>query len=110
MSFVFSTNTAAVRSASRLQANCAGLSPRIGLAWSSRVQLLDHSTTSPSRSTTPVSHCQQRRPFSSSTRMDAKYAPAKRVAGQKQDVWSIVNEAAAASPVQPIVNMGQGFL
>lgn len=23
---------------------------------------------------------------------------------------SIVNEAAAASPVQPIVNMGQGFL
>jgi kynurenine aminotransferase len=42
--------------------------------------------------------------------MSAKYAPAKRVAGQKQDVWSIVNEAAAASPVQPIVNMGQGFL
>ncbi|KAK5451387.1 arylformamidase [Exophiala xenobiotica] len=41
--------------------------------------------------------------------MSAKYAPAKRVAGQKQDVWSIVNEAAAASPVQPIVNMGQGF-
>lgn len=23
---------------------------------------------------------------------------------------SVVNEAAAASPVQPIVNMGQGFL
>lgn len=41
--------------------------------------------------------------------MSEKYAPAKRVAGQKQDVWSIVNEAAAASPVQPIVNMGQGF-
>ncbi|KAI9820713.1 MAG: hypothetical protein M1827_005083 [Pycnora praestabilis] len=37
------------------------------------------------------------------------FKPAKRVAGQKQDVWSIVNEAAAASPVQPIVNMGQGF-
>lgn len=56
------------------------------------------------------------------------FRPAKRVAGQRQDVWygvpgkkvrkdilnsvlrSIVNEAAAASPVQPIVNMGQGFL
>ncbi|OCL01906.1 kynurenine-oxoglutarate transaminase 1 mitochondrial precursor [Glonium stellatum] len=37
------------------------------------------------------------------------FKPAKRVAGQRQDVWSIVNEAAAASPVQPIVNMGQGF-
>ncbi|KAI9741208.1 MAG: hypothetical protein M1834_002922 [Cirrosporium novae-zelandiae] len=35
--------------------------------------------------------------------------PAERVAGQRQDVWSIVNEAAAASPIQPIVNMGQGF-
>lgn len=38
-----------------------------------------------------------------------KLKPAKRVASQKQDVWSIVNEAAAASPCQPIVNMGQGF-
>ncbi|KAL2046906.1 hypothetical protein N7G274_000924 [Stereocaulon virgatum] len=37
------------------------------------------------------------------------FRPAKRVAGQKQDVWTIVNEAATASPVQPIVNMGQGF-
>ncbi|BCR83445.1 kynurenine--oxoglutarate transaminase [Aspergillus chevalieri] len=37
------------------------------------------------------------------------FRPAARVAGQRQDVWSIVNEAAAASPVQPIVNMGQGF-
>ena len=37
------------------------------------------------------------------------FQPAKRVAGQKQDVWSIVNEAAQASPIQPIVNMGQGF-
>ncbi|KZF19815.1 PLP-dependent transferase [Xylona heveae TC161] len=37
------------------------------------------------------------------------FRPAARVAGQKQDVWSIVNEAAASSPVQPIVNMGQGF-
>lgn len=53
------------------------------------------------------------------------FKPARRVAGQRQDVWyemtkiraglsncfrSIVNEAATASPVQPIVNMGQGFL
>ncbi|OJJ49465.1 hypothetical protein ASPZODRAFT_14180 [Penicilliopsis zonata CBS 506.65] len=37
------------------------------------------------------------------------FKPAARVAGQRQDVWTIVNEAAAASPVQPIVNMGQGF-
>ncbi|KAK7518453.1 pyridoxal phosphate-dependent transferase [Phyllosticta citriasiana] len=37
------------------------------------------------------------------------FKPAARVAGQRKDVWSIVNEAAAASPVQPIVNMGQGF-
>ena len=43
-----------------------------------------------------------RRDLSSSARMDEKFAPAKRVAGQKQDVWSIVNEAAAASPKQPI--------
>ncbi|KAI9848993.1 MAG: hypothetical protein M1837_005884 [Sclerophora amabilis] len=35
--------------------------------------------------------------------------PAKRVSGQKKDVWTIVNEAATNSPVQPIVNMGQGF-
>ncbi|KIV98149.1 hypothetical protein PV10_01829 [Exophiala mesophila] len=52
-------------------------------------------------------HC--RRTMSSTAALEAKFAPAKRVAGQKQDVWSIVNEAAAASPVQPIVNMGQGF-
>lgn len=37
------------------------------------------------------------------------FKPAKRVAGQRQDVWSIVNEAAQASSVQPMVNMGQGF-
>lgn len=49
------------------------------------------------------------RTIHSTARMSEKYAPAKRVAGQKQDVWSIVNEAAAQSPVQPIVNMGQGF-
>ncbi|KAM7204820.1 Pyridoxal phosphate-dependent transferase [Rhypophila sp. PSN 637] len=41
--------------------------------------------------------------------MSAKLQPAARVAGRRQDVWSIINEAAAASPVQPIVNMGQGF-
>ncbi|OIW27257.1 aminotransferase class I and II [Coniochaeta ligniaria NRRL 30616] len=38
-----------------------------------------------------------------------KLKPAARVAGQKLDVWTIVNEAATASPIQPIVNMGQGF-
>ncbi|KAF4977572.1 hypothetical protein FZEAL_5943 [Fusarium zealandicum] len=38
-----------------------------------------------------------------------KLKPAARVEGQKKDVWSIINEAAAASPIQPIVNMGQGF-
>ncbi|KAL8949902.1 MAG: hypothetical protein Q9222_004027 [Ikaeria aurantiellina] len=37
------------------------------------------------------------------------FRPASRVAGQKQDVWTIVNEAATTSPVQPIINMGQGF-
>ncbi|KAG8531175.1 uncharacterized protein KY384_004533 [Bacidia gigantensis] len=37
------------------------------------------------------------------------FRPAARVAGQKLDVWTIVNEGAANSPVQPIVNMGQGF-
>jgi len=36
------------------------------------------------------------------------FKPAARVAGQRQDVWSIVNEAAAASS-KPVVNMGQGF-
>lgn len=41
---------------------------------------------------------------------EEKFKPAKRVAGQRQDVWSIINEAATASPKQPIVNMGQGFL
>ncbi|KAL1842435.1 hypothetical protein VTJ49DRAFT_5283 [Mycothermus thermophilus] len=44
------------------------------------------------------------RPF-----MTEKLKPAARVRGQRQDVWSIINEAAAASPIQPIVNMGQGF-
>ncbi|SPB47825.1 unnamed protein product [Aspergillus niger] len=35
--------------------------------------------------------------------------PAPRVASDRLDVWSIVNEAAAISPIQPIVNLGQGF-
>lgn len=50
------------------------------------------------------------RSFSSSKMAEEKFKPAKRVSGQRQDVWSIINEAAAASPKQPIVNMGQGFL
>ncbi|KAK3320649.1 pyridoxal phosphate-dependent transferase [Cercophora scortea] len=41
--------------------------------------------------------------------MSAKLQPAARVKGNRKDVWSIINEAAAASPNQPIVNMGQGF-
>ncbi|MCJ1411091.1 hypothetical protein MMC19_005179 [Ptychographa xylographoides] len=47
--------------------------------------------------------------MSSTTASSDPFRPAKRVAGQKQDVWTIVNEAAQASPVQPIINMGQGF-
>ncbi|KAF5695844.1 aminotransferase [Fusarium denticulatum] len=38
-----------------------------------------------------------------------KLKPAARVQGQKKDVWSMINEAAASSPIQPIVNLGQGF-
>src|SRR5690242_17834640 len=49
------------------------------------------------------------RTMSATTRREDPFKPAARVAGQKQDVWSIVNEAAAASPIKPIVNMGQGF-
>lgn len=37
------------------------------------------------------------------------FKPAARVAGQRQDVWSIINEAAERSQVKPMVNMGQGF-
>ncbi|KKK20072.1 putative kynurenine aminotransferase [Aspergillus rambellii] len=51
----------------------------------------------------------QTRAMSATAGRPDPFQPAKRVAGQRQDVWSIVNEAAAASPVQPIVNMGQGF-
>ncbi|KKP04722.1 kynurenine-oxoglutarate transaminase [Trichoderma harzianum] len=35
--------------------------------------------------------------------------PAERVAIQQQDVWSMINETAAESLIQPITNMGQGF-
>ncbi|KAK1772439.1 kynurenine aminotransferase [Phialemonium atrogriseum] len=41
--------------------------------------------------------------------LNGKLQPAARVSGRRQDVWTIINEAAAASPKQPIVNMGQGF-
>ncbi|KAK4101998.1 PLP-dependent transferase [Parathielavia hyrcaniae] len=44
-----------------------------------------------------------------SSTMSEKLKPAARVSGNRQDVWSIINEAAAASPKQPIINMGQGF-
>lgn len=46
--------------------------------------------------------------FSSSSSKMRKdpFKPAARVAGQKQDVWSIVNEAAASSKVSDVVNMG----
>ncbi|UZP34111.1 hypothetical protein NXS19_001927 [Fusarium pseudograminearum] len=53
------------------------------------------------------------RQFSSSVRIMSnqtqKLQPAARVQGQKKDVWSMINEAAASSPIQPIVNLGQGF-
>lgn len=49
------------------------------------------------------------RAFCASSMRQDPFKPAARVAGQRQDVWTIVNEAAQASPVQPIVNMGQGF-
>jgi hypothetical protein len=43
---------------------------------------------------------------SSPTMRKDPFKPAARVAGQKQDVWSIVNEAAASSKVADVVNMG----
>ncbi|KNG81044.1 hypothetical protein ANOM_010814 [Aspergillus nomiae NRRL 13137] len=62
-----------------------------------------------SRHTSPRFLDPRARAMSATTSRADPFRPAKRVAGQRQDVWSIVNEAAAASPVQPIVNMGQGF-
>lgn len=42
--------------------------------------------------------------------MAHKIKPAARVDGQRKDVWSIVNEAAAAATKErPVVNLGQGF-
>ncbi|KAL8822288.1 MAG: hypothetical protein Q9191_006974 [Dirinaria sp. TL-2023a] len=51
--------------------------------------------------------------------MQDKFKPAARVAGQNQDVWTMIREASAASPfkrkdasgneVSDVVNMGQGF-
>ncbi|PVH70569.1 PLP-dependent transferase [Cadophora sp. DSE1049] len=35
--------------------------------------------------------------------------PARRVAHQRQDVWSIINSAIAGSTVEPVINMGQGL-
>lgn len=52
---------------------------------------------------------QPARAMSATTARRDPYKPAARVAGQRQDVWSIVNEAAAQTPVTPVVNMGQGF-
>lgn len=76
--------------------------------------LTAHFPTTGGRTLTRLTHSAgistRRRNISSTSKMSERFKPARRVAGQKQDVWSIVNEAAAASPVQPIVNMGQGFL
>lgn len=41
--------------------------------------------------------------------MTNKLQPTPRFASTRKDVWSMINEAAAASPKQPIVNLGQGF-
>jgi hypothetical protein len=59
-------------------------------------------TPSPLRTGTFVSQFSS---FSPTMRKDP-FKPAARVAGQKQDVWSIVNEAAASSKVADVVNMG----
>ncbi|KAF3084430.1 hypothetical protein TWF102_011913 [Orbilia oligospora] len=41
--------------------------------------------------------------------MATQIRPARRVANQNQDVWTIVNEAAKTSKVSPVINLGQGF-
>ncbi len=79
MSFNIVTTTAAIRSAGRALP-----------------------TSAIPTTTTALRPIVRRRKLSSSAKMDEKFKPARRVAGQRQDVWSIVNEAAAASPVQPI--------
>lgn len=65
--------------------------------------------TTISRNRTSAIAQSARRTFTTTPMRQDPFRPAARVAGQKQDVWSIVNEAAQASPIQPIVNMGQGF-
>ena len=63
----------------------------------------------PSAGTTTLTS-QSARSFTTSAMVKGDpFKPARRVADQRQDVWSIVNEAAQASSVQPMVNMGQGF-
>lgn len=63
----------------------------------------------PSQSFTFRHVLQSRTMTSSAPRRADPFRPAARVAGQRKDVWSIINEAALLSPVLPIVNMGQGF-
>ena len=65
----------------------------------------------PTSATYKLVQCSYKQRYFSNSRMtEEKFKPAARVAGQRQDVWSIINEAAAATPKQPVVNMGQGFL
>ncbi|KAL7272382.1 arylformamidase [Rhizina undulata] len=47
-------------------------------------------------------------PSITSRTMASFIKPAARVAAQRKDVWSIVNEAAAAAE-RPVINLGQGF-
>ncbi|KAL8377878.1 hypothetical protein RB595_008523 [Gaeumannomyces hyphopodioides] len=74
-----------------------------------RIPLSATAATTPKAATPPLPHLISRMSSSSTTAGSGKLKPAARVAGRRQDVWSIVNEAALASPMQPIVNMGQGF-
>ncbi|GCB20053.1 uncharacterized aminotransferase C6B12.04c [Aspergillus awamori] len=37
------------------------------------------------------------------------FRPAKRWGASKQDVWSVINEGAEASPIKPSVNLSQGY-
>lgn len=56
----------------------------------------------------PHSSAQQKRAMASSSR---GIKPARRVTGQRKDVWSTVNEAAAeaAAEGKDVINLGQGF-
>jgi len=62
-----------------------------------------HRLYSPRIVVTPKKSIQLRRTMAHTVK------PAARVASQRKDVWSIVNEAAAASE-KPVINLGQGFL